>query len=56
VLPLENATGNFTKIVRRVPVRIRLSVPRGMESVLRPGLSATVEVHLADGMRTSSSR
>jgi membrane fusion protein (multidrug efflux system) len=54
VLPPENATGNFTKIVQRVPVRIRLDVPRGMESVLRPGLSATVEVHLADGTRASS--
>jgi len=55
VLPPENATGNFTKIVQRVPVRIRLNVPRGMESVLRPGLSATVEVHLADGTQASSS-
>jgi membrane fusion protein (multidrug efflux system) len=54
VLPPENATGNFTKIVQRVPVRIRLNVPRGMESVLRPGLSATVEVHLADGSQASS--
>jgi membrane fusion protein (multidrug efflux system) len=54
VLPPENATGNFTKIVQRVPVRIRLNVPRGMESVLRPGLSATVEVHLADGTQASS--
>jgi membrane fusion protein (multidrug efflux system) len=54
VLPPENATGNFTKIVQRVPVRIRLNVPRGMENVLRPGLSATVEVHLADGSQASS--
>jgi membrane fusion protein, multidrug efflux system len=48
VLPPENATGNFTKIVQRVPVRIRLVVPRGMESVLRPGLSATVTVHIGE--------
>ncbi|MGX7002820.1 HlyD family secretion protein [Caballeronia sp. KNU42] len=57
VLPPENATGNFTKIVQRVPVRIRLNVPDGTQatqSVLRPGLSATVEVHLADGTQTSS--
>jgi membrane fusion protein, multidrug efflux system len=54
VLPPENATGNFTKIVQRVPVRIRLNVPRGMDNVLRPGLSATVEVHLADGSQASS--
>jgi len=46
VLPAENATGNFTKIVQRVPVRVRLSVPKEMQGVLRPGLSATVKVHL----------
>ncbi|PLZ00909.1 hemolysin D [Burkholderia sp. WAC0059] len=48
VLPPENATGNFTKIVQRVPVRIRLDVPPNRQGVLRPGLSATVEVHLDD--------
>jgi membrane fusion protein (multidrug efflux system) len=46
VLPAENATGNFTKIVQRVPVRVRLEVPKDMQGVLRPGLSATVKVHL----------
>jgi membrane fusion protein (multidrug efflux system) len=50
VLPPENATGNFTKIVQRVPVRILLDVPKGLEGFLRPGLSATVDVHL-DGER-----
>jgi membrane fusion protein (multidrug efflux system) len=48
VLPPENATGNFTKIVQRVPVRIHVNVPQGMEGVLRPGLSATVKVHLGE--------
>jgi membrane fusion protein (multidrug efflux system) len=46
VLPPENATGNFTKIVQRVPVRIRLDVSGERAGVLRPGLSATVTVHL----------
>jgi membrane fusion protein, multidrug efflux system len=46
ILPAENATGNFTKIVQRVPVRIWLDVPKNMHHVLRPGLSATVKVHL----------
>ncbi|WP_027796702.1 HlyD family secretion protein [Paraburkholderia acidipaludis] len=54
VLPPENATGNFTKIVQRVPARIRLEVPKGMEGVLRPGLSATVKVHLDDTVKTAS--
>jgi membrane fusion protein, multidrug efflux system len=45
VLPPENATGNFTKIVQRVPVRIHLEAQPGLEAILRPGLSAVVTVH-----------
>jgi membrane fusion protein (multidrug efflux system) len=45
VLPPENATGNFTKIVQRVPVRIHLDAQAGLTDVLRPGLSAVVTVH-----------
>ncbi|RQR37578.1 HlyD family secretion protein [Burkholderia sp. Bp9143] len=45
VLPPENATGNFTKIVQRVPVRVHLDPQPGIEHVLRPGLSAVVIVH-----------
>jgi membrane fusion protein, multidrug efflux system len=44
VLPAENATGNFTKIVQRVPVRILLDGDAGMLGRLRPGLSVTAEV------------
>jgi len=44
LLPPENATGNFTKIVQRVPVRFRLRVPDDVRPVLLPGLSATVKV------------
>ena len=54
VLPAENATGNFTKIVQRVPVRVRLTVPKEKEGVLRPGLSATVKVHLQSGGEAAS--
>jgi hypothetical protein len=39
VLPPENATGNFTKIVQRVPVRILLDGDASMLGSLRPGLS-----------------
>lgn len=45
LLPPENATGNFTKIVQRVPVRVHLDPQPGLEQVLRPGLSAVVTVH-----------
>ncbi len=44
LLPPENATGNFTKIVQRVPVRIRLRAAPEVRKVLLPGLSATVKV------------
>ncbi|MDB6136997.1 MAG: Membrane fusion component of tripartite multidrug resistance system [Verrucomicrobiaceae bacterium] len=45
VLPPENATGNFTKIVQRVAVRIVLDEEAAVLNILRPGLSATVEVN-----------
>jgi membrane fusion protein, multidrug efflux system len=44
VLPPENATGNFTKIVQRVPVRILLEGEMGTLGHLRPGLSVTASV------------
>ena len=44
VLPPENATGNFTKIVQRVPVRIVLDGDAATLGRLRPGLSVTAEV------------
>ena len=44
VIPPENATGNFTKIVQRVPVRIALDDGDGTLGQLRPGLSMTVSI------------
>jgi membrane fusion protein (multidrug efflux system) len=44
VLPAENATGNFTKIVQRVPVRIVLDGGASTLGRLRPGLSVSVDV------------
>ncbi|MFJ5295611.1 HlyD family secretion protein [Pseudomonas sp. NPDC088368] len=50
VLPPENATGNFTKIVQRVPVRVYLDGEDGNLGKLRPGLSVVAEVDTkADG-------
>jgi membrane fusion protein (multidrug efflux system) len=45
VLPPENATGNFTKIVQRVPVRVYLDGEDGNLGKLRPGLSVIAEVN-----------
>jgi membrane fusion protein, multidrug efflux system len=44
LLPPQNATGNFTKIVQRVPVRIHVDAGEEARKVLMPGLSATVKV------------
>ncbi|WP_439837467.1 HlyD family secretion protein [Aeromonas enteropelogenes] len=44
LLPPENATGNFTKIVQRVPVKIRIPEPGSLAGKLRPGLSTEVIV------------
>jgi membrane fusion protein, multidrug efflux system len=51
LLPPDNATGNFTKVVQRVPVKILFDgKPSG--DILRPGLSAEVTVH-TDRMETT---
>jgi len=44
LLPPENATGNFTKVVQRVPVRISLPPEAYQTGALRAGLSAVVDV------------
>lgn len=44
LLPPENATGNFTKIVQRVPVRIRVDADAQARNILLPGMSVTVDV------------
>ena len=48
LLPPDNATGNFTKVVQRVPVKILFDpeAVRGIEDRLRPGLSAVVSVRV----------
>ncbi|MES2337665.1 MAG: HlyD family secretion protein [Pseudomonadota bacterium] len=44
VLPPQNATGNFTKIVQRVPVRIAIDAPPEVRRLLIPGMSVDVTV------------
>ncbi len=48
IIPPQNATGNFTKIVQRVPVRIALDGADGTLGLLRPGLSTTASVDTRD--------
>jgi membrane fusion protein (multidrug efflux system) len=44
LLPPDNATGNFTKVVQRVPVRIAVVGGLDADHPLRPGMSVTVNV------------
>jgi membrane fusion protein (multidrug efflux system) len=45
LLPPDNATGNFTKIVQRVPVRIRVPFSVARENLLRPGMSVVTTIN-----------
>jgi membrane fusion protein (multidrug efflux system) len=45
LLPPDNATGNFVKVVQRVPVKIKLEADKEMLKKLRPGLSVSVVVN-----------
>jgi membrane fusion protein (multidrug efflux system) len=45
LLPPENATGNFVKVVQRVPVKIVLDEGQDPERLLRPGMSVTPTVY-----------
>jgi membrane fusion protein (multidrug efflux system) len=49
LLPPENATGNFTKIVQRVAVRIRLPADVAEKGLIRPGMSVVASVDTRTG-------
>jgi membrane fusion protein (multidrug efflux system) len=54
LLPPDNATGNFTKIVQRLPVRILLPAEVAEQAVLRPGMSVVVKVNTKPGAPSPS--
>jgi membrane fusion protein (multidrug efflux system) len=54
LLPPDNATGNFTKIVQRLPVRILVPAEIAEQSVLRPGMSVVVSVNTKPGVPAPS--
>jgi len=55
LLPPDNATGNFTKIVQRLPVRIRVPATVAREGLLRPGMSVVVSVNTKAGAVSDTS-
>ncbi|MDG2530584.1 HlyD family secretion protein [Caulobacter endophyticus] len=56
ILPAQNATGNFTKIAQRLPVRIVLDAGQADLSRLRPGMSVEAQVDLAKAPRETERR
>jgi membrane fusion protein (multidrug efflux system) len=52
LFPPENATGNYVKVVQRIPVRIDFTNLQQEDGdyVLRPGLSVTPDVEVKDGL------
>jgi membrane fusion protein (multidrug efflux system) len=54
LLPPDNATGNFTKIVQRLPVRIEVPAAIAAQRVLRPGMSVIVSVNTKPGSVTDA--
>ena len=46
LLPPENATGNYVKVVQRIPVRIALDPGQNSDHLLRQGMSVTPTVQL----------
>ena len=49
LLPPDNATGNFTKVVQRIPVKITLDRGHPLEGQLRPGMSVIATIHTDTG-------
>lgn len=49
LLPPDNATGNFTKVVQRIPVRIQLDKGQPLLERLLPGMSVITRIHTDEG-------
>ncbi len=46
LLPPDNATGNFTKVVQRIPVRVEFDAGQPMVEKLRPGMSVVTRIYV----------
>jgi membrane fusion protein, multidrug efflux system len=55
LLPPDNATGNFTKIVQRLPVRIRVPKDVARQNLLRAGMSVYATVDTTEGAKDADS-
>ncbi|MEZ1317059.1 HlyD family secretion protein [Pseudomonas fluorescens] len=48
LLPPDNATGNFTKVVQRIPVKLTFAADNPLRGKIRPGMSVTATVNIKD--------
>ncbi|WP_136475196.1 HlyD family secretion protein [Pseudomonas sp. DG56-2] len=48
LLPPDNATGNFTKVVQRIPVKLTFATDNPLQGRIRPGMSVTATVDIRD--------
>ncbi|MBM3106565.1 HlyD family secretion protein [Pseudomonas sp. V1] len=48
LLPPDNATGNFTKVVQRIPVKLTFAADNPLQGRIRPGMSVTATVDIRD--------
>ena len=55
LLPPDNATGNFTKLVQRLPVRVRVPKDVARQNLLRAGMSVYATVDTRDGAKDADS-
>jgi membrane fusion protein (multidrug efflux system) len=51
LLPPDNATGNFTKVVQRIPIKVAIDDADGLADRLRPGMSVIASIDARDGRR-----
>jgi membrane fusion protein (multidrug efflux system) len=56
LLPPDNATGNFTKVVQRIPVKLTFASDNPLHGKIRPGMSVTVSVNIKSANDTQSGR
>ena len=54
LLPPDNATGNFTKVVQRIPVKIEVDQPSQTATPLRPGMSVEVTIETKDDSKSEA--
>ncbi|WP_339485795.1 HlyD family secretion protein [Pseudomonas sp. EL_65y_Pfl2_R95] len=48
LLPPDNATGNFTKVVQRIPVKLMFDKDNPLQGLIRPGMSVEVVIDISD--------